>query len=325
MRTLLTAVLTIAFAAAFVAVCVVHSLVAVTADEDAFVALARDGRVRDSLIDALEVAAYRELAADPRLPEPSRPALRELIAGVVDQAWFERSLRRAHGDLRGALAGASDTAVIDLREVKRHVRGAFREVGERAVAECAAVFGPQACSSSAEARQLFAMYEGEVAAAIGDLPDEVDLVAAVGGRRGRGPVSEIAELRQVRERLADLRTYRWLGLGLVVIGFGLIALVNATSVARCLTACGLALALAAGAYLGTGELHGVVTERVTAYAARRRAELTGARETDAVGERAVERFSSALADRAFGGATGLVAALGVIGVGAFAAGTVLRR
>jgi len=326
MRLLLTLPLTLLFAVAFAGFFVLDSVARYTADADAFVETAREAQVRKTLVDVTEEFIYGEMQKDPGLGTVSRSELRAMVEGVITEEWFEASVRAAHAAAMAALDEARASAVVDLRDTKRALRDAVAELERRAGEACAKLMGTDACADADQARRLLAAYRKRADAAIGQIRDEVDIVEQLTGDRGRGGAKGVTELETVRERLGDVRTLRWVGLGVLIACLLLIAVINASPLSRMLRATGLALVLGAGLYLVTvsatsGYLRDVADEHV----AELRKRQAGLDRYDRMIAEGSERFTVELVARSTGHSTGPVLLMGLIGLGAFVAGLAGRR
>lgn len=239
MRVLLTALLIAVFVPAFVAFWLVRSVVGYAADTDAVVDSARAADLRGLGIQILVDDVYEELDTDPVFKPIPREQLRAIAEDIVTQRWFDDALRTAHAAFVRAILDARDDAVIDLRDTRRQLTESLDGLRERALDECAAVLGPALCSGDEAAEQVVGAYDAKARAAVADIPDEIDLVDELG----------VKDVEQIRSRLGDTRTVQWVGLGVLLVCLLAIMALNAGAFSRLLWATGLALALAAAAYL----------------------------------------------------------------------------
>jgi len=179
------------------------------------------------------------------------------------------------------------------------------------------------CGRPDQVAYAIATFRRTAAAAIDRIPEQIDLATAMtGGRRTR-----VLELDQVRGRMGDLRTYRWIGLGVLIVCLAVIATINRRPLSRLLVATGLVLALAAGAYLVL--VHGVASDMARDEATRVLGELHERRwaqgSVEELTASSSERFALELLERSTGHASGIVSIIGVVGLGLLAGGIVTRR
>lgn len=239
MRVLLTALLIAVFVPAFVAFWLVRSVVGYAADTDAVVDSARAADLRGLGLQILVDDVYEGLQRDPDLQPIPREQLRAIADDIVTQAWFDDALRTAHAAFVRAIVDARDDAVIDLRDTRAQLTDSLAALRDRALARCADVLGADVCQSEASVELLVAGYDAKARAALADIPDEIDLVREM----------DVKDVEQIRSRLGDTRTVQWVGLGVLLVCLLAIMALNAGAFSRLLWATGLALALAAAAYL----------------------------------------------------------------------------
>ncbi|RMH43789.1 MAG: hypothetical protein D6689_04195 [Deltaproteobacteria bacterium] len=264
MRALVTWPLTILFAVAFSTFALVDSVARYAADADAVVATARRAGVRDRAAEAATAWLYERVRAEPAFADASRPAIRQMVDGVVTDAWLDETLRRAHAAAMAAVDGARDRAAIDLRATKAALAGAVEDLVARAAAACAELAGPKACADDRRARSLMAAFRARGRRAIAQIPDEIDLARAVARDGG-----DAARLDELRAWIGDARALWWAGLAALAVCLALLAAVNgprlrdrARAVAWAL-AFGVALtfgAMAGARAVASGRLQAAVTE-----------------------------------------------------------------
>lgn len=258
MRSVLTFLLSLLFSAGFFAFFAVSGVLTYARDTPAVVDTARAADLHARAVALVTETIHDELRRDPRLAGVQRPQIAFVVGQVLSVDWFESTLRATHASLVAAVDGAASTAVIDLEPTKQHLASAFRALGARAGAECAQILGAGACHSSADARRAMDAYQIGVRAAIARIPAQIDLVAAVqavlraSGQAAR--VERVVSTGELRRRLGDLRTLRWIGLGVLGLCLLLIAALNSTPLARMMRATGAAVLGAAAVYLAVAKL-----------------------------------------------------------------------
>lgn len=258
MRRLLTLLLTLLFSAGFFAFFAVSGVLTYARDTPAVVDTARAADLHASAVALVAETIHDELRRDPRLAQVPRPQIAFIAGQVITAEWFETTLGDTHASLVAAVDGAADTAIIELEPTKQHLATAFRALAAQAGAECAQILGPGPCRSSADARRAMDAYQLGVSAAIARIPARIDLVAAVqtilqaSGQAER--VERVVSTGDLRRRLGDLRTLRWLGLGVLAVCLLLIATLNSRPLRRMTRATGAALLGAAAVYLLTARL-----------------------------------------------------------------------
>jgi hypothetical protein len=323
-RWLLTAPLILLFVVGFVAFFLLDAVLGYSTDTSAVVATAEAGRARETIVDLTEEFLFDEMSQHPDLAAMSRPELRRLIEGVISEAWFEKTLRSAHGLLRKAVDDAAADAVLDLRETKHDLRQAMAELQHRAGAECERLLGAAACLDDRQAQLVLAAYQAHAHRAIDRIPNQIDLIAEIEGRKAARTGSAL--LRQTRRAAGYVRLARWIGLGALAACLAAIALLNVWPLRRLPLAVGIALTLAAGAYLITASaLRRPAREHLAETIAkerRRSGDLSRAQEIAADG---AERLAFAMLDRATRESTTPVALLGLLGLGMCAGSVALRR
>jgi hypothetical protein len=322
LRVLLTIVLAIAFVVGFFAFFLLDSVLRYSTDADAFVDTARSAEVRTMLADATEEFLFQEIAADPSLSGISRTELRAMIDSVISEQWFEATVRSAHGAAMTAIDDASKAAVIDLRQTKAALHGALDELVQRANTQCAAVLGVAACADAEAARAVVGAFRVRAGRGIDRIRDEVDLVAELRG----GDARKTANLDAVRSRIGDVRTWRWIGLGLLAVCLGLIAVVNLHPLSRLLTATGVSLMLAAGIYLAlVGVVRASARTRIGDEIADARSRHATEEPFDRIIADGTRKLTVELVDRSTRQSTIPVTLVGLVGIGLFAGGIVTRR
>lgn len=326
MRSLISLPLILIFAVAFAGFFLLDSVARYASDADAFAETAREARVRGTLVEVTEEFIYGELQKDPTLAGISREELRAIVDGVISEAWFDESVRAAHRATLEALDEAKESAIVDLRGTKRALRDAMADLERRAGEACVRLLGAQACADADQAAVALAAYRARSELAIGRIADEIDIVAEITGDGSRAAAKRVTELELVRKHLGNVRTLRWIGLGVVVGCLVLLALINGGRLSRMLRAVGFALILGAALYLVTvsvtsGYLREVAAEHL-AEARDERVQLAGYDRMLAEGS---QRFAVELVARSTSHSTGAVLLIGVVGLFALAGGVLGRR
>lgn len=326
MRLLLTIPLTLLFAVSFAGFFVLDSVARYAADPDAFVDTAREAKVRDTLIDVTEEFIHGEVQKDPALAGVSRTEVRAMIEGVISEQWFEQTVRAAHAEALAAVDDAREDAIIDLRDTKRELHAAVAELQRRAGTACEQLLGADTCADADRAALLVAAFRARADTAIDRIRDQVDIAAELSGHRGRSGAAGVTEIETVKRRLGDIRSWRWIGLGVLIGCLALIALVNSSPLARLLRAVGIALVLGAALYLiAVSATSGYLREQATEHLSAVRDRHERLDRYDRMIEQGTERFTVELVSRSTSHSTGPVVLLGLIGLGAFAGGLLLRK
>lgn|GEM_PF-5005053 len=321
MRDLVTGLLSLLFIAAFFVFFFVGSLLQFAGDSDQVVEAARVADSRGALVDAVSELAAREVNQGGG--RVAAAGLRPAIADVVTQAWFDATVRGAHGALVEALEEGATTAVFDLRPVASELGRAVDALARRADTQCERFLGDAACANREAASEVIALQRFRAHNAIARLPLRVDVVDLLGRASSGG--QRLFEIERVRRRLGDLRALRWLGLAFVVGCLALIAFVNLGSGPRVLGACGSAVVAAAVVYLAVvyiarGPLGDRAIDELSAW--RAQSDLDVPAQILATG---ADRFALASVEAATGGSTGTVALLGALGFGLGVIGFVTGR
>jgi hypothetical protein len=320
MRAALTVLLAAAFAVGFLALVGLHGVIDVLTDGDAVVQAATEARARDAAVEVLAVMVEDHLAGSVDGPTIAPGQVREVIAGVIGEAWFTDALRGAHAVLLDAVEGARSTAELDLTPLSDQLGRALRELRARAERDCAAVFDPRVCADDQEASRLYAAYDRDVLGAVDAIPPRIDLLAG-GGSSG----DESVEVERARAVLARARAWRLGGVAALVLAMALIAGLNGASRGRARAAGGLTHAVAAVLYLGAGaSYHKLGRDRVAALIAEHRAARDRSAFDRAVGEGG-ERVAVAVVGLAVRRHAVPVAITGLVGLATFTLGLVARR
>jgi hypothetical protein len=326
MRLLFTIPLTLVFVVVFAGFFLLDSVARYSSDADAFVETAREAKVRETLIDVTEELIYGELRKDPNLQQVSRAELSAMIEGVITEAWLDASIRAAHAATMSALDEAKESAVIDLRKTKLELHEAMAELERLAGEACVQFMGADACADADQAAYLLKLARARGDHAIDRIEDEVDIVAELTGKDGRGKAAEVAELETVKKRLGDIRTLRWVGLGILIVCLALIAWINGDPLARLLRATGLALVLGAGLYLVTvSATSDYVREQAGEHIAGVRERHSQLDRVDRALAEGSERFTVELVARSTRQSTTPVLLLGLVGLIALGGGFFYRR
>lgn len=323
MRTLITIPLTLVFVAAFVLFFLFDSVARYTADPDAFIETAREAKVRETIVDVTEEFIYDYLRQDPSLQNVSRTELRALVEGVISDEWFHASVRSAHAAALAAIDEAKKSAIIDLRATKQALRDAVQQLQRRAGDACATLMGADACADADHAARLLAVFGARANRAIDGINDEIDILGELTGAQGR---ADSKELELVRKRLGDVRSWRWIGLGTLIVCLLLIALVNGSRLTRMLRATGLAVVLGAGLFLATaGAISAYASDEMQEHVTSARDRHAGVDRLDRMIAEGSERFTLKVVEHSMDQSTGRVLMLGLVGLGAFLTGALLRR
>ncbi|WP_428261542.1 hypothetical protein [Haliangium sp.] len=324
MRSFFTFVLTVLFIVGFATFFGVSAVLGYARDTDAVVAGANAAEARESAVELVTEMVYQELKRDPRLAGVPRFQISAAVASVIDQAWFDDALRGAHRSLVAAVDGAADTAVIELEPTKASLVRALAALEARAQTQCAQILGSVACASNAQAEAALAAFGEHSRAAVASIPERLSVVEAVEAAGRLNRVGERLQLDQLQSRRGTLQLLRWLGLGLLALGLGLIAAINSGSTSRMLRATGRALAVAAALYLAVCKLllwFGPGSERHLAWTSEQ-IPLTPVQE---IALRGSERLAIELAGRALDRATDIILVCLAGGALLWALGVIFRR
>lgn len=315
MRRLVTALLTIVFVLCFCGYLAVRSLLAYARDTEAVVATARAAGMRETSVALATEMIHQELVNSPRLLDVPRPQISLVVGEVITDRWVDSLVRAAHASVVTAIDGAGDTAAIDLAPTKDSLTTAFAGLASRARAECAAILGPERCTSSTEARAALVAYQASVRAAIRRIPDRIEILTALEASGQAERLEGIIDVETLRRRLADLDTLRWAGLAVLIACLLCIALVNHRPLGRMLQATGAALTGAAVTYLVTTKLVAwLAPELLARQMAIARAEQPGTSAAATIAMDGVQEVLIEMTVRALGMATGVATVCAVAGV-----------
>ncbi len=265
MRVAGTIVVGFLFAVAFAAFFLFQSVSGYPTSTDDVVETLRAGDVRTAALDTLEEVVRREVRdrpADPVFAEFVLSQARVVIEQAITDEWFYDTIAQAHRGLMDFLQRGADSVRIDLTGIKQRLRDTFWELGRHGVEMCDAVSGGRQCYDAArDIQRTLRRYRGQVDDALARVPDQVNLtwLLTLGGVRP-GEIERTTEVQRIREALETVRTVRWIGLGALLLLFGLVVLINAGSLPRMLVAGGAVLCAASAIYL-------VAVPRLTAAAA----------------------------------------------------------
>jgi hypothetical protein len=286
MRVVGTIVVGFLFAVAFAAFFLFQSVSGYPTSTEDVVETLRAGDVRTAALDTLEDVVRREVRnqpADPVFAEFVLSQARTVIEQAITEEWFYDTIAQAHRGLIDFLERGADSVRIDLSGIKERLRDTLWELGRHGVEMCDAVGGGRECCDAArDLQRTLRRYRGQVDDALARVPDQVNLtwLLTLGGVRP-GEVERATEVQRIRELLATLGTVRWIGLGALLLLFGLVVLINIGSLPRVLAAAGAVLCVASASYL-------VAVPRVTGAAADWAVERLDETRTEAIARGAPE-------------------------------------
>lgn len=242
MRFLLSALAGLLFLAAFIAFFLLTSVVGYVDSPDRLVASAREGGLRDTIIEQTSQYIVDQVAADSSLQNMSVPEVRGIVAGVITQEWLDGSLTLAHGAVKNAIHGAEASAVLDLREIKTALGQALSNLADRAEMNCENLLGAQACSNAQESKRMVAAFERSANAAIAQLDDEIDLMQELQG-------SSREEAKRLQEGLESMETVRMLALVVLIMSLAFFIILNHRPFGRFAVATGVLGIVSSATYL----------------------------------------------------------------------------
>ncbi len=332
MRSFITLIATWLFIFGFVGFFAISALLGFARDSDEVVATAHAAEVRENAVALTAELVAQELSRDPRLKLVPRAQIAAVIDGVIAPAWFDDTLRDAHSGLVHAVDSArgEGDAVIELGPTKRRLRGAFGDLKQRARSECEKLVGPKPCSDSAEAGRIVTSYQKAANAAIGRLPDEIDILDGIERALAEGQaktgVATPVDAPTVRDWLTDVQRLRWLGLAVLIAGLVLIAVINSERWSRVFWSVGRALALASGVYLAISQLLPWAGPRwILPYLAELRARADITDRVDTIFAEGAQRLALELTARALSRAADVALVCFIAGVVLWIVGLLFKR
>lgn len=323
MRIIITAFLALLFGVGFAAFFVANSVLGYLSDPDAFVDTARDAGTRKAIVDAIEADTLAKLAEDPRMGTVQQAAFRTLLERTITDEWLEESLRTTHAAAMAALEDASGNAVIDLTATKAALRRSVDDLADNAEESCSSLFGGTACGDRATSEELIAAFQRNLGGSIAEIPASLNLVELTTGDRTAQPQVE-KKMKRLRSTLGTARTARLVALGVLGLCLLLIALVNASSLARVMKATGATLLVSVLLYVGVAYGYkSVASDRIDE--AYRRSHADGGDRVELIALEASNRVAAAAVRNSAHRATWPVAGIGGIGLLLMLGGTLMPR
>ncbi len=310
MRFLFTSLLGLLFVAAFLAFFLLSSVLGFVNDPQRLLDSANQSEVRTQVVELSSRYIAEKVAADPSLQRMSVPQLQIIVSGVITEEWVEHSLVQAHAALKGAVHGAENNAVLDLRSTKEALRQAVLHLKEQGASSCEKLLGPEHCANADESRQMIATFEARAADAIDQIEDEISLLGDLQGQ-------DRANAKQLKEAFDSLATMKMLALLLMGLCLAGIVALNSSPLLKTVLVTGILAILSSGVYLLTVAVtNQMASEQLASYTLNE-----GSKEAQEFGRRLV----GDLAENLVSGSTLPVAMIGLVGGIAIAMALIFSR